>query len=198
MVNGNVSKNGKGAKRAPAKESKPKKDQCLNKNPEKRALIDKLGFGVFPHLPNYYLKQKVLKEIYNRFDTDDHTIHAVAGEVEITTQKIGKALGLSSIGITSSCHVTPKDLSEEDHNVYKFFQGKTQVALSKMIFNTPVETEDNWKLSRELFCCTSRSASSCPHLLQTSPQELSPRYSIWRTQEAEIGHCMCITSSLRR
>ncbi|MED6166762.1 hypothetical protein PIB30_112611, partial [Stylosanthes scabra] len=57
----------------------------------------RIGLWGVLHLPNYYLKQKVLKEIYNRFDTDDHTIHATAGEVEITTQKIGKALGLSSI-----------------------------------------------------------------------------------------------------
>ncbi|MED6150679.1 hypothetical protein PIB30_074719 [Stylosanthes scabra] len=141
MVHGNVSKNGKGVKRAPAKESKPKKDQghdfrcvpksiavifeqCLDKNPEKRALVDELGFG------------KVLKEIYNHFDTYDHTIHAVVGEVEITTQKIGKALGLSSTGTPYDDKVTPKDLSEEDHNVYKFFEGKTQAALSRMIFNT--------------------------------------------------------------
>ncbi|MED6115183.1 hypothetical protein PIB30_087796 [Stylosanthes scabra] len=100
---------------------------------------------------NYYLKQKVLKEICNHFDTDDHTIHAVAGEVEITTQKIGQALGLSSIGTPYDDKVTPKDLSEEDHSVYKFFQGKTQAALSKMIVNTPVDTEDNRKLFKRAF-----------------------------------------------
>ncbi|MED6201887.1 hypothetical protein PIB30_099601 [Stylosanthes scabra] len=52
----------------------------------------------------------------------DKNPEKVAGKVEITTQKIGKALGLSSIGTPYDDKVTTKDLSEEDHNVYKFFQ----------------------------------------------------------------------------
>ncbi|MED6128788.1 hypothetical protein PIB30_101325 [Stylosanthes scabra] len=135
------------------------------------ALVDELGFGVFSHLPNYYLKQKVLKEIYNRFDTDDHTIHAVAGEVEITTQKIGKALGLSSIGTPYDDKVTPKDLSEEDHSVYKFFQSKTQAALAKMIYDTPVDMEDNRKLFKRAFLLY---VQKC-FLLPTSAPNVTPR-----------------------
>ncbi|MED6124172.1 hypothetical protein PIB30_056634 [Stylosanthes scabra] len=123
MVNGTGkgSKKGNATKPAPENASKPKNDQghdfrCvpksvavifekyLNNDPGKRALVDDLGFGVFSHLPNYYLKQKVLKQIYNRFDTYDNTIHTVAREVEITTDKIGKTLGLNHTGITSSCH----------------------------------------------------------------------------------------------
>ncbi|MED6148443.1 hypothetical protein PIB30_053280 [Stylosanthes scabra] len=152
------------------KGGKPKKDQghefrcipktvagifcgCLDNNPEKRALVEEMGFGVLSNLPNYYLKQKVLKEFFNRFDIYDNTIHAVAGEVEITIKKIGDALGLSSTGKSDflflefpllrcnksgSIHpigtpfpdkVVPKDLSEEDFAVYKFFQGKTQAQL---------------------------------------------------------------------
>ncbi|MED6200989.1 hypothetical protein PIB30_090614 [Stylosanthes scabra] len=94
---------------------------CLNNDPQKRALVDELGFGVFSNLPNYYLKQKVLKQIYNRFDTYDNTIHAVAGEVEITTEKIAKALGLNHTGSIYDEKITPRELSAEDYNAYKFF-----------------------------------------------------------------------------
>ncbi|MED6197154.1 hypothetical protein PIB30_054075 [Stylosanthes scabra] len=83
----------------------------LNKDPQKRALVDKLGFGMFSNLPNYYLEQKVLKQIYNCFDTYDNTIHTVAGEVEITTEKIGKALGLNHTGSTYDDKIIPKELS---------------------------------------------------------------------------------------
>ncbi|MED6198575.1 hypothetical protein PIB30_067694 [Stylosanthes scabra] len=161
MVNG---------KSSAAKHTQPKKDQghdfrcvpkfvvvifqnCLNNDPQKRALVDELGFGVFSNLPNYYLKQKVLKQIYNRFDTYDNTIHAVAGEVEITTEKIGKALGLNHTCIASSSQVqnpiTPRELSAEDYTAYKFFQGKTQAALSSLIFNTKVDTEEKKDLVQE-------------------------------------------------
>ncbi|MED6162701.1 hypothetical protein PIB30_073077 [Stylosanthes scabra] len=132
------------------KDGKPKKDQghefrcipktvagifrgCLDKNPEKRALVEEIGFGVLSNLPNYYLKQKVLKELFNHFDIYDNTIHAVVGEVEITTKKIGDALGKSGslflqfpllhcnksgsihpIGTPFSDKVVPKELSDED------------------------------------------------------------------------------------
>ncbi|MED6210271.1 hypothetical protein PIB30_062614 [Stylosanthes scabra] len=109
-----VNDSGKSIKQS--KGGKPKKDQghefrcipktvagifrgCLDTSPEKRALVDEMGFGALSNLPNYYLKQKVLKELFNRFDIYDNTIHAVAGEVEITTKKIGDALGLSSTGL---------------------------------------------------------------------------------------------------
>ncbi|MED6162211.1 hypothetical protein PIB30_068289 [Stylosanthes scabra] len=124
---------------------------CLNNDPQKRALVDELRFGVFSSLPNYYLKQKVLKQIYNRFNTYDNTIHAVAGEVEITTEKIGKALGLNHTGSIYDENITPKELSGEDYDAYKFFQGKTQAALSSLIFNTKVDTEENKVLFKRAF-----------------------------------------------
>ncbi|MED6220091.1 hypothetical protein PIB30_041558 [Stylosanthes scabra] len=68
-----------------------------------------MGFGVLSNLPNYYIKQKVLKELFNRFDIYDNTIHAVAGEVEITTKKIVDALGTPFPD-----KVVPKELGDED------------------------------------------------------------------------------------
>ncbi|MED6110223.1 hypothetical protein PIB30_041027 [Stylosanthes scabra] len=170
-----------------SKDGKPKKDQghefrcipktvagifptCLDTSPEKRALVEEMGFGVLSNLPNYYLKQKVLKELFNRFDIYDNTIHAVAGEVEITTKKIGDALGLSStdLYVTPFCcgirfyihfksgtpfpdKVVPKELSEEDFAVYKFFQGKTQAQLGRLIMDTPVDTVENKRLFMRAF-----------------------------------------------
>ncbi|MED6139610.1 hypothetical protein PIB30_085476 [Stylosanthes scabra] len=150
------------------KDGKPKKDQghefrcipktvagifseCLDKNPEKRALVEEMGFRVLSNLPNYYLKQKVLKELFNRFDVYDNTIHAVAGEVEITTKKIGDALGLSSTGTPFPDKVVPKDLGDEDYVVYKFFQGKTQAQLGKLIMDTLVDTVENRRLFMNAF-----------------------------------------------
>ncbi|MED6176975.1 hypothetical protein PIB30_093336 [Stylosanthes scabra] len=88
-----------------------------------------MGFGALSNLPNYYLKHKVLKELIKRYGIYDNTIHAVAGEVEITTHKIGNALGLSSIGKAFDKKVIPKELNEEDSAAHKFFQGKTQTTL---------------------------------------------------------------------
>ncbi|MED6110928.1 hypothetical protein PIB30_047603 [Stylosanthes scabra] len=70
-------------------------NECFRKDVEKIALIEELGFGAFSHLPCYNLKQHMLKELVNIYDIHDNTIHSVRGDVEITTDKIGKALGLS-------------------------------------------------------------------------------------------------------
>ncbi|MED6172681.1 hypothetical protein PIB30_052259 [Stylosanthes scabra] len=75
--------------------------KCLNADEEKMMIVQEIGFGAFKHLPLYYLKHQVLKQIFLRFEPYDHTIHAIAGDVEIATEKIGKALGLKYIGITS-------------------------------------------------------------------------------------------------
>ncbi|MED6218853.1 hypothetical protein PIB30_030412 [Stylosanthes scabra] len=67
--------------------------KCLNQDDEKMKIVEELGFGAFQHLVLYYLKHQVLKQIFLRFEPYDHTIHTVAGDVEITTEKIGNALG---------------------------------------------------------------------------------------------------------
>ncbi|MED6107071.1 hypothetical protein PIB30_010518 [Stylosanthes scabra] len=94
-------------------------NECLRGDAQKMALIEELGFGAFSHLPNYNLKQHMLKELVNIFNIHDNTIHSVRGDVEITTNKIGKALGLSWNGEPFDDKVSEKDLSDEDHAIFK-------------------------------------------------------------------------------
>ncbi|MED6201324.1 hypothetical protein PIB30_093785 [Stylosanthes scabra] len=130
-----------------------------------------MGFGALSNLPNYYLKQKILKELFNRFDIYDNTIHAVAGEVEITTKKIGDAFGLSSTGKPFPDKVVPKELSDEDHAVFKFFQGKTQAQLGRLIMDTPVDTVENKRLFMRAFLLFVQKT----FLLATSSANVTPR-----------------------
>ncbi|MED6173090.1 hypothetical protein PIB30_056031 [Stylosanthes scabra] len=237
-----MAKKGKALKHAKThtkKKSKPENDEghefrCvpksvaiifkyLDENSDKRALVEEMGFGPLSNLPNYYLKQKVLKKFINRYDIYDNTIRSVAGEVEITTQKIWNALGLSSIGIYKiffMLHkksgsdfdfksgsvllgkpfgekVITKDLDEEDKAAHKFFQGKTQVALSNLIMNTPVDTHENKRLFMRAFVLF---IQKC-FLLATSSANITPRalltiFDVENTKE-RTGHFMCITSSMR-
>ncbi|MED6127927.1 hypothetical protein PIB30_092710 [Stylosanthes scabra] len=73
------------------------------------------------------------------------------GEAEITTHKIGNALGLSSTGKPFDEKVITKDLNEEDYAAHKFFQGKTQEALSKLVMDTPLDTDENKRLFMRAF-----------------------------------------------
>ncbi|MED6197494.1 hypothetical protein PIB30_056961 [Stylosanthes scabra] len=125
----------------------------LNKHPDKRALVDQMGFGALSHLPNNNLDQVLLKHLFDRYDIYDNTIYSDAAAMKITTKKIGDALGLSSNGISYDTRVVRKKLSPEDQVAHKFFQGMTTVALQDLIKSTPLDTDDNWKLFMRSFIC---------------------------------------------
>ncbi|MED6207348.1 hypothetical protein PIB30_034961 [Stylosanthes scabra] len=114
---------------------------------------------------------KVLKELIKCYDIYDNTIHAIAGEVEITTHKVGNALRLSSTGKAFDESVVPKELNEEDYAVHKFFQGKTQAALSKLIMDTPADTNENKMLYMRAFVLY---IQKC-FLMATSSPNVTPR-----------------------
>ncbi|MED6223985.1 hypothetical protein PIB30_079447 [Stylosanthes scabra] len=123
----------------------------LKEHPEKRALVDEMGFGALSYLPNEYLNQRLLRQIYDRYDIYDNTIYSDAATVSITTEKIGHALGLSLRGTHYDIKVDKKKLSQEDIEVYNFFQGTTTVALQNLIKTTPVNTDENKKLWMRAF-----------------------------------------------
>ncbi|MED6210454.1 hypothetical protein PIB30_064262 [Stylosanthes scabra] len=123
----------------------------INGEPEKRALVDDMGFGGLSYLPNEYLNQRLLKQIYDHYDLHDNTIYSDAAAVEITTNKIGHALGLSSRGTPYDTKVARNELSEEDKEVHDYFKGFTTVALQDLIKATPVDIEENKKLWMRAF-----------------------------------------------
>ncbi|MED6105934.1 hypothetical protein PIB30_000058 [Stylosanthes scabra] len=135
-------------------------NECLRKNEEKMALVEELGFGAFSHLPDYNLKQHMLKELVNIYDIHDNTIHSVRGDVQITTDKIGKALGLSWNGDPFDERVSEKDLNDEDYAIFKIFQGKSQADLTMLVKRTPVDTKANRNLFKRTFLFSSRRSSS--------------------------------------
>ncbi|MED6222773.1 hypothetical protein PIB30_067643 [Stylosanthes scabra] len=145
--------------------------RCLNNDEENMKIVEELGFGAFKHLPLYYLKHQVLKQIFLRFEPDDHTIHAVAGDMEITTEKIGKALGLKYTGSTYPERVVSKDLNDDDYAVFKYFQGISHAALKRLIFSTPVDTDENRDLLKRAFLLYIKKC----FLLPTSAANISPR-----------------------
>ncbi|MED6150371.1 hypothetical protein PIB30_071634 [Stylosanthes scabra] len=110
-----------------------------------------MGFGAFSYLPIQNLDQVLLKQIFDCYDIYDNTIYTDAAAVKITTKKIGDALGLSSNGAAYDKRVVRKNLSEEDKDVHKFFQGKTSVALQNLIKMTPLENDENRKLFMRRF-----------------------------------------------
>ncbi|MED6145602.1 hypothetical protein PIB30_026718 [Stylosanthes scabra] len=110
--------------------------KCLNEDQEKMKIAEELRFGSFRHLPLYYLKHQVLKQIFLRFEPYDHTIHAIAGDVEITTEKIGKALGLKYTSINSFM-LPYKTASVFSENPLRFFKSISISVLNPLRYLLP-------------------------------------------------------------
>ncbi|MED6201596.1 hypothetical protein PIB30_096609, partial [Stylosanthes scabra] len=121
------------------------------------------------------LKNRLLKQIYDRYDVHDNTIYSDAAVVKITTDKIGHALGLSSRGTPYDTKVARNELSEEDKEVHDYFKGFTTVALQDLIKATPVDTKENKKLwmrafilfVQKVFLLPNSTAKTCAAALPT-------------------------------
>ncbi|MED6142261.1 hypothetical protein PIB30_111954, partial [Stylosanthes scabra] len=50
----------------------------LKEHQKKRSLVDEMGFGALSYLPNEYLNQRLLRQIYDRYDIYDNTIYSDA------------------------------------------------------------------------------------------------------------------------
>ncbi|MED6183409.1 hypothetical protein PIB30_037595 [Stylosanthes scabra] len=125
--------------------------EYLKDYPDKLRLVNEMGFGALSHLPANNLDQQLLKQIYDRYDIHDNTIYSDAAAVKLTTRKIGDALGLCSKGTAYETIVVRNNLSQEDKDVHKFFQGKTAIELTELVQTTPLDTEENRKLFMRAF-----------------------------------------------
>ncbi|MED6139209.1 hypothetical protein PIB30_081731 [Stylosanthes scabra] len=142
----------------------------LKEHPDKRTLVDQMGFGALSHLPNKNLNQRLLKQLFDHYDIYDNTIYSGAATVKITTRKIEDALGLSSNGTAYDTRVVRKKLSQADKETHKLFQGKSAVALQNLIKSTPLDTDDNRKLFMRSFICFIQKV----FLLPNSTANISP------------------------
>ncbi|MED6200484.1 hypothetical protein PIB30_085577 [Stylosanthes scabra] len=73
-------------------------------------------------------------------------------------------------GAAYDTRVVRKNLSDEDKDVHKFFQGKTTVALQNLIKTTPLDTDENRKLFMRSFICFIKNV----FLLPNSTANISP------------------------
>ncbi|MED6162370.1 hypothetical protein PIB30_069821, partial [Stylosanthes scabra] len=161
----------------------------LKEHPEKRALVDRMGFGALSYLPNEYLNQRLLRQIYDRYDIYDNTIYSDAAAVSITTEKIGHALGLSSRGTHYDMKVDKKKLSQEDIEVYNFFQGTTTVALQNLIKTTPVDTDVNKKLWMRAFMLFVQQVFLLPNsTAKITPMALPTIFDLENTRNRNWAH----------
>ncbi|MED6112523.1 hypothetical protein PIB30_062482 [Stylosanthes scabra] len=91
--------------------------------------------------------------------------------IEFPLLRCNKSGSIHPIGTPFPDKVVPKELSEEDFAVYKFFQGKTQAQLGRLIMDTPIDTVENKRLFMRVFLLFVQKT----FLLATSSANVTPR-----------------------
>ncbi|RYR65987.1 hypothetical protein Ahy_A03g011912 [Arachis hypogaea] len=108
---------------------------------EKKAIVWDLGFGGLMHIPPMRVHHKLLKELANSFKLRKNTLETSYDLFRVKSNTIEIALGLNASGDLYFDKVSYKELSEENKQIFKRFQGKT---LRTSIFKMDRIKEGNW------------------------------------------------------
>ncbi|KAL4365289.1 hypothetical protein AHAS_Ahas07G0091200 [Arachis hypogaea] len=134
-------------------------DKFHNMSDEKKVIVQELRFGSLMHIPAMNGPHKLLKELAYLFDLYNNTLYTWYGEIHITHENIGAALGLSTSRPRYPSKVIFKELSEENKKVVRNFQGLTLSQLTSSMMEISVDGEENRlkfkRTSSSIFRCAS-------------------------------------------
>ncbi|QHO53184.1 uncharacterized protein DS421_2g45670 [Arachis hypogaea] len=102
---------------------------------EKKAIIRDLGFGGLMHIPPLRVHHKLLRELANSFKLGKNTPETSYSSFRVKPSTIGAALGLNASGDLFPQKVSRKELSEDNKQIFRRFQGKTLKNLTDEINN---------------------------------------------------------------
>ncbi|RYQ91965.1 hypothetical protein Ahy_B09g098038 [Arachis hypogaea] len=122
-----------------------------NMSEEKKEIVRDLGFGGMMHIPPLRVHHKLLKELANSFKLGKNTLETGYGLFRVRPSTIGATLGLNASGDIFSQKVSYKELSEENKQIFRRFQGKTLKNLTDEMMTIAVENEQDRLMFKRIF-----------------------------------------------
>ncbi|RYR58376.1 hypothetical protein Ahy_A05g024115 [Arachis hypogaea] len=126
-------------------------EKFINMSDEKKAIVRDLGFGGLMHIPPLRVQHKILKELANSFKLGKNTLETGYGSFKVRQKIIGAALGLNASGDLPPQKVNYKDLSEDNKQIFRRFQGKTQKSLTDEMMTIGVDNEQDHLMFKRIF-----------------------------------------------
>ncbi|KAL4395104.1 hypothetical protein AHAS_Ahas02G0218600 [Arachis hypogaea] len=114
---------------------------------KKKAIVRDLGFGGLMHIPPMRVHHKLLKELANSFKLGKNTLETSYGSFRVKPNTIGVALGLNASGDLFPEKVSYKELSEENKQIFRRFQGRTLKNLTDGMMSIGVGNEQDCLIS---------------------------------------------------
>ncbi|QHN87292.1 uncharacterized protein DS421_16g553780 [Arachis hypogaea] len=155
---------------------------------EKKTIVRDLGFDGLMHIPPLRVHHQVLRELANNFKLGENRLETGYGSFKIRPKIIGDALGINASGDLFSQKVNYKDLSEDDKEIFRRFQGKTLKNLTDEMMDIGVGNEHDRLMFKRIFILYIQMAFLLPTTInKISPVHLAPIFEMDTITERNWG-----------
>ncbi|RYR09869.1 hypothetical protein Ahy_B05g078293 [Arachis hypogaea] len=126
-------------------------EKFRNMSEEKKTIVRDLGFGGLMHIPPLRVHHQILRELANNFKLGENRLKTGYGSFKIRQKIIGDALGINASGDLFPQKFNYKDLSEDDKEIFRRFQGKTLKNLTDEMMDIGVGNEQDRLMFKIIF-----------------------------------------------
>ncbi|QHO03037.1 uncharacterized protein DS421_13g428910 [Arachis hypogaea] len=144
-------------------------DKFRNMSEEKKTIVRDLGFGGLMHIPPLRVHHQVLRELANNFKLGENRLETGYGD--LFPQKVNY-----------------KELSEDDKEIFRRFQGKTLKSLTDEIMDIGAGNEQDRLMFKRIFILYIQMAFLLPTTInKISPVHLAPIFEMDTITERNWG-----------
>ncbi|QHN82806.1 uncharacterized protein DS421_20g699040 [Arachis hypogaea] len=155
---------------------------------EKKIIVRNLGFGGLMHIPPLRVHYQILRELANSFKLGKNRLETGYGSFKVRPKIIGAALSINASGDLFSQKVNYKDLSEDDKQIFRRFQGKTLKNLTDDMMAIGVDNEQDRLMFKRIFILYIQMAFMLPTTInKISPVYLAPIFNMDTITEQNWG-----------
>ncbi|QHO27970.1 uncharacterized protein DS421_7g212570 [Arachis hypogaea] len=155
---------------------------------EKETIVRDLGFGGLIHIPPLRVHHQILRELANSFKLGENRLETGYGSFKVRQKIIGAALGINASGDLFSQKVNYKDLSEDNKQIFRRFQGKTLKNMTDEMMAIAVDNEQDRLMFKRIFILYIQMAFLLPTTInKISPVHLAPIFEMDTITERNWG-----------
>ncbi|RYR04144.1 hypothetical protein Ahy_B06g083727 [Arachis hypogaea] len=154
---------------------------------EKKEIVRDLRFGGLMHIPPLRVHHQILRELANSFKLGENRLETDYGSFKVRQKTIGAALGINASDLSPQ-KVNYKDLSEDDKQIFRRFQGKTLKNLTDEMMTIGIDNEQDRLMFKRIFILYIQMAFLLPTTInKISPVHLAPIFKMDTITERNWG-----------
>ncbi|RYQ79346.1 hypothetical protein Ahy_Scaffold6g108080 [Arachis hypogaea] len=163
-------------------------EKFRNMSEEKKTIVRDLGFGVLMHIPPLRVHHQILRKLANSFKLGKNKLKTGYGSFKIRPKIIGAALGINASGDLFPQKVNYKDLSKDDKQIFRRFQGKMLKNMTNEMMAIAVDNEQGRLMFKRIFILYIHMEFLLPTTInKISPVHLAPIFKMDTITERNWG-----------